>query len=297
MKRVEAISTEELITTWWGKPWIRYLVLALLPIGVIDVAYTLAATSLYGIEVEFNPITQFFLSHNLWLPWSIMNIVGFALFCMLAGSFYLKTRDLPAGPNTMWLSLILALRIGLASYNITYFYIPFLITIYPPLWVGIFMSIVTFVLMDKLLTRRDDITKRSIKSFFTVRLSNFHDRKLIKIATAGAKPMKPVREEVLKTSLQKSVWAKRGVYLTLSVLMIFAMAASIEVIGVFSGLVHWSDANIPYFVFTEFTSRWFLVTLIAIMVFLSFSMYFIVKAFETTEQIQMKVYERPVQSK
>ncbi|NHJ13444.1 MAG: hypothetical protein EAX95_07190 [Candidatus Thorarchaeota archaeon] len=290
MKRFESISTQELITTWWRTPWIRYLVLALLPIGVIDVAYTLAATAIYGIEVEFNPITQLFLFNNLWLPWSIMNIVGFALFCMLAGSYYLITRNQPAGPNTMWLSLILALRIGLAAYNVTYFYIPFLVTIYPPLWVGLFMFIITFALMDKLLTRRDDITKRSVKSFFTVRLSNIHDRKLIKTASAGSKPVKVVKEEVLKTALQKSTWAKRGAYLTLSILMIVAMAGSIEVIGVFSGLINWSDANVPYFVFTEFTSRWFLVTVISIMVFLSFSMYFIIKAFDTTEQMQMDMH-------
>ena len=96
----------------------------------------------------------------------------------------------------MWLSLILALRIGLAAYNVTYFYIPFLVTIYPPLWVGIFMFIVTFVSIDKLLTRRDDITKRSVKSFFTVRLSNIHDRRLIKTASANKKQEEPLKKEL-----------------------------------------------------------------------------------------------------
>jgi hypothetical protein len=254
---------------------------------MIDVAYTLVATDIYGIAVEFNPITRFFLSNNLWLPWSIMNIVGFALFCMLAGSYYLKTRDEPAGPNTMWLSLILALRIGLASYNVTYFYIPFLVTVYPPLWAGLFTFTIMFILMDKLLTRRDDITRRTIKSFFTVRLSNIHDRRLIRNAGAGTKLVEPVKQEVLKTTLQKSVWAKRAAYLTMAVLMIVAMAASIEFIGIFSGLVTWSDTAVPFFVFTEFTSRWFLVTVMGIILFLSFSMYFIVKAFDTPEELPM----------
>ena len=288
MKYLDSISTQELITTWWSKAWIRYLVLMLLPIGMIDVAYTLVATERYGIAVEFNPITRFFLSNNLWLPWAIMNIVGFALFCMLAGSYYLKTRDEAAGPNTMWLSLILALRIGLASYNVTYFYIPFMVTIYPPLWVFLFTFTITFVLMDRLLTRRDDITRRTIKSFFTVRLSNMHDRRLIKTARAGTQIEESAKQEVLKTTLQKSVWAKRGVYLTLAVIMIVAMAGSIEFIGVISGLVEWSDRNVPFYVFTEFTSRWFLATVVGIIVFLSFSMYFIVKAFDTPEGMPME---------
>lgn len=288
MKRMESITTQDLITTWWSKAWIRYLVLALLPIGVIDVAYTLAATAQYGIAVEFNPITRFFLELNLWLPWSIINIVGFALFCMLAGSYYLKARDEVAEVNTMWLSLIIALRVGLATYNVTYFYIPFLVTVYPPLWTGLFMFIVTFSLMDKLLTRRDDISRRTIKSFFTVRLSNIHDRRLIRAARPREQEAEPIEQEVLRTSLEKSTWLKRAFFLTMSGLMIFAMAASIEIIGVFSGLIHWSDANIPYFVFTEFTSRWFLATVIVIMLFLSFSMYFIVKAFDTTEQLSIE---------
>ncbi len=287
MKYMDSITTQELVTHWWSRAWIRNLVFLLLPIGIIDVAYTLVATATYGIAVEFNPITRFFLSNNLWLPWSIMNIVGFALFCMLAGSYYLKTRDEPAGPNTMWLSLILALRIGLASYNITYFYIPFLVTVYPPLWVGLFTFTITFILMDKLLTRRDDITRRTIKSYFTVRLSNIHDRRLIRNASAGTKPVEPVKQEILKTTLQKSVWAKRAAYLTMAVLMIVAMAGSIEFIGVFSGLIAWSDRAVPFYVFTEFTSRWFLVTVVGIILFLSFSMYFIVKAFDTPEELPM----------
>ncbi|MFW9845481.1 MAG: hypothetical protein ACFFD6_01935 [Candidatus Thorarchaeota archaeon] len=290
MKYMESITTQELITTWWSRAWIRNLVLLLIPIGIVDTVYTLVATERYGIAVEFNPITRIFLSYNLWIPWSIMNIVGFALFCMLAGSYYLMTRDQPAGPNTVWLSLILALRIGLASYNVTYFYIPFLITIYPPLWVGLFTFTLTFILIDKMLTRRDDITRRTIKSFFTVRLSNIHDRRLIRTATANAKSEEPVKKEVLKTTLQKSVWAKRAAYLTMAVLMIVAMAGSIEVIGVASGLVQWSETAVPFYVFTEFTSRWFLVTVVGIIVFLSFSMYFIVKAFDTPEELPMDAY-------
>jgi hypothetical protein len=289
MKYMDSMTTQELITTWWSKAWIRNLVFLLIPIGIIDVAYTLAATSIYGIAVEFNPITRFFLSNNLWLPWAILNIVGFALFCMLAGSYYLKSRHEPAGPNTMWLSIILALRIGLASYNITYFYIPFMITIYPPLWVFLFTFTITFVLMDKLLTRTNDISRRTIKSFFTVRLSNLHDRRLIRTANAGVKREEPAafKQEKLKTTLQKSVWAKRGVYLTLAVLMIVAMAGSIEFIGVSSGLIHWSEEHVPFYVFTEYTSRWFLVSVAGIMIFLSFSMYFIVKAFDTPEDMRI----------
>ncbi|MFQ5833341.1 MAG: hypothetical protein ACE5H4_11600 [Candidatus Thorarchaeota archaeon] len=286
MKYMGDISIRELCTTWWSKAWIRVIVLALIPIGIIDVCYTLLATELYGVAIEFNPITRFLLANNLWLVWSLMNIVGFSLFCMLAGSYYLHTRNNLQGPNTLWLSLILALRLGLAVYNTTYFYIPFVLTIYPPLWTGLFTFTSTFVVMDKLLTRRVDITRRSIKSYFTVRLSNIQDARLIRTATADAPKLEaPARKKVVKTSVQKSTWVKRGVYITLGLLVAVAMGWVIEVIGVFTGLTSWSERYGWLFFFNELSGRGFLLSIVGILAVMSVSMYFIIRAFETTEDL------------
>jgi hypothetical protein len=286
MTSLADITIRELCTTWWSKTWIRVIVLLLIPIGIVDVYYTLLATDLYGVAVEFNPITRFFLGNDLWVPWSIMNIVGFSLFCMLAGSYYLHTRSNLEGPNTLWLSLIIALRLGLAIYNITYFYIPFVVTVYPPLWTGVFTFTITFVVMDKLLTRRDDITSRSIKNYFTVRLSNIDDARMIRAAGPGEpKPVEAAIAPAPKSTLQKSVWAKRGVYLVLGVVMILAMGWIIEVIGVLTGLAEWSSRYGAIVFFNELSGRGFLLSMVGVLSVASISMYFIIKAFETTEEL------------
>jgi len=286
MTYLRDLTIRELSTTWWSKPWIRTIVLLLIPIGIVDVYYTLLATDRYGVDVEFNPITRFFLGNDLWLPWAIMNIIGFSLFCMLAGSYYLHTRGNLEGPNTLWLSLIIALRLGLAVYNITYFYIPFVVTVYPPLWTGVFTFTITFVAMDKLLTRRDDITQRSIKSYFTVRLSNIEDARMIRAAGPG---MQTLEEDAIppapKSALQKNVWAKRGVYLVLGVVMILAMGWIVEVIGVVTGLAEWSERYGAFVFFNELSGRGFLLSMVGVLSVASISMYFIIKAFETTEEL------------
>jgi len=286
MTYLRDLTIRELSTTWWSKPWIRTIVLLLIPIGIVDVYYTLLATDRYGVDVEFNPITRFFLGNDLWLPWAIMNIIGFSLFCMLAGSYYLHTRGNLEGPNTLWLSLIIALRLGLAVYNITYFYIPFVVTVYPPLWTGVFTFTITFVAMDKLLTRRDDITQHSIKSYFTVRLSNIEDARMIRAAGPG---MQTLEEDAIppapKSALQKNVWAKRGVYLVLGVVMILAMGWIVEVIGVVTGLAEWSERYGAFVFFNELSGRGFLLSMVGVLSVASISMYFIIKAFETTEEL------------
>ena len=286
MTSLADISIRELCTTWWSKTWIRVIVLLLIPIGVVDVYYTLLAIERYGVEVEFNPITRLFLGNDLWLPWAIMNIIGFSLFCMLAGSYYLHTRGNLEGPNTLWLSLIIALRLGLAVYNITYFYVPFVVTVYPPLWTGVFTFTIAFVALDKLLTRRSDITQRSIRSYFTVRLSNIEDARMIRAAGPGEqKPKEAAIPPPPRSTLQRNVWAKRGVYLVLGVVMILAMGWIIEVIGVVTGLAEWSERYGAFVFFNELSGRGFLLSMVGVLSVASISMYFIIKAFETTEEL------------
>jgi hypothetical protein len=183
----------------------------------------------------------------------------------------------------MWLSVIIALRGGLAAYNITYFYVPFIVTIYPPLWMFLFVFISVFMLMDKLLTRRDDVTWRGFRDFFAVRRSNIDDARLIRSAGGLEKPTED--QPKLKTTIQKSVWAKRSVYLMLSLLMIVALGWVIEFIGIVTGLVNWSEQHGWYFYFDVTAGRYFLVSMLGIIIVISFSMFFIMKAFEVEEEM------------
>ncbi|MHA2003092.1 MAG: hypothetical protein ACW975_01995 [Candidatus Thorarchaeota archaeon] len=282
-QNLKSMTIRDLTTLWWSKGWIRALVILLFPIGAIDVVYTLLAIDIYGVAVEFNPITRFFVGNGLWLPWSILNIMGFALFCMLAGSYYLHTRTRLEGPDTLWLSSIIALRVCLAAYNITYFYIPFVLTIYPPLWIGLFTFILVFMTLDRLLTRRDDLTWRGIRDFFAVRRSNIEDARLIRSAGVPPESKEPVPK--LKTTIQKSVWAKRSVYLLLSMLMVVAMGWVIEFLAIAMGIVTWSEQHGWFFYFDVTAGRFFVVSLLGIIFVLSLSMFFIMKAFSVEEEM------------
>jgi hypothetical protein len=150
---------------------VRFLVVLLFPVGIIDAAFTLATTWELGLEVEFNPIVRYLIAANLWLPWALLDIIGFALFSMLAGSYYLHTRNNPGGPDTTWITLIFALRVSMATYNVTYYYIPFVVAVYPPFWTSILVFALTYFGLGRVLNRRTDISQRGIIQYFRNRIN------------------------------------------------------------------------------------------------------------------------------
>lgn len=291
MRSLSTITPKQFCTMWWGTRWIRNLVLLLIPVGIIDASFTLLVTWQLGWEIEFNPITQFFLSAGLWPVWALMNIGGFALFTMLAGSYYLHTRKDIRGPDSSWLALIIALRVAMAAYNVTYYFIPFYISLYPPIWIGFTMFVLSFIMFDKLLSRTDDFSWRDFKRQLKGRIGSVRDARLIRAATRDAPPGEPTRIATIeRTSTQPTAprtWLKRIAYLGGAAMALILMTMVIDFIGTASGLVAASDLG-PWIVLTDFEGRWFIVELCVILFFIGLSMVMIVKAFDTLEEVAPK---------
>ncbi|MFW9804803.1 MAG: hypothetical protein ACFFFC_19260 [Candidatus Thorarchaeota archaeon] len=292
MRHLNSITPRQLCTLWWSTRWVRYLVLSLIPVGVIDAAYTLLTTWELGVEIEFNPVTRFFLYSDLWLAWAIMNVFGFAIFSMMTGSYYLHTRSNPEGPDTSLFSLIIAFRVAVATYNITYYYIPFIVAVYPPFWTSIFMFALTYFGIGRVLNRRTDISQQGIIQYFRNRINNIKDRRLI--STAGrhssdsqtAAPAETQRKSegtlasIEELPTQRRSWSKRIGYLTLASLAMVSMLWMLDIVGVVTGLYTFRD-QYPIVFINTLVGRGLVATLIVVLSFIAISMYMIIKAFDT----------------
>jgi len=297
MKNLSTITPRELFTGWWAVRWVRALVLMLIPIGIIDTLYTIGMTEIYGYEVEFNPITRELLAAGYWLPWSFFNIMGFTFFCMMAGSYYLHTRSRPSGPDTFTLSIVIALRIAMVGYNVTFYYLPWVAgMVYPPFWAGGFTFILSLYLMNKLLKRQYDISWSQTKYYFTSRITNYRDAKLItstgvrqRVTTSTKNWNRETKHEIAATLPKvtkvwwKRAWIKRIAYLGGSLFTFVFMGISLQLISEFTGLSRWSDSHGPFFVLNEVTGPPVMASFLAIIVFISISLVFIFKAFSTTD--------------
>ncbi|MFX1484097.1 MAG: hypothetical protein ACFFCP_13030 [Promethearchaeota archaeon] len=300
MKDLSTITPRELFTEWWTERWVRALVLILIPIGVVDAAFTLLMTQEYGIEVEFNPITRELLAAGLWLPWSLINILGFTFFCMMAGSYYLHTRLRHEGPDTFYLSLVIAFRVAMTTYNVTFFYIPFVGgMVYPPFWTSSFSFLLTLYLMNKLLKRRYDVSWFQTKYYFKSRLDNRRDAKLI--SSSGVEKQvtpsdhnwdKELKDEIASSQPKKRVpwfkhvWFKRVAYLFGSAISFLFMGMVIQVISDFSGLSAYGRSH-TYFILNDITGPPIMASFITIIFFTGLSLALIFKAFSTTQELEI----------
>jgi len=296
MKNLSTITLNELFTGWWTERWVRGFVLMLIPIGIIDTVFTLAMTSLYGFEVEFNPITRELLAAGLWFPWAIINVLGFTFFCMMAGSYYLYTRSRPGGPDTLALSFVIALRVAMVGYNVTFYYIPWAGgMVYPPFWSAAISFLVTIYWMNKLLNRRYDISWAQTKHTLRSRYDNYRDAKLItstgirKRVTTSSRNWNQeskidIKNEIPKTMRVwwKGTWLKRVLYISGAFVSILMIGLSIQVINDITGLSSYSE-GVNYFVLNEVTGPPFMASFLAIIFFMGISLGLIFKAFSESE--------------
>lgn len=301
MKDLSSLTVKELFSEWWHVKWVRLLVLLLVPIGIIDTIYTIGMTQIYGVEIEFNPITREFLAAGYWLPWSLINILGFTFFCMMAGSYYLHTRFRPGGPDTFALSFVIALRITMVAYNVAFYYMPWAGgMVYPPFWSAFFSFALSLYLMNKLLKRQYDISWAQTKYDLTSRLVNYKDQKLI--ASTGLKSRIPtstrdsninVEQELVKSfsGSQKphwgTTWIKRLVYLSCSLLSFILMGVILQFISDVSGLSRWSQIHGPFFILNEVTGPPVMASIFVIIGFIGLSLAFIFKAFSTADEMDL----------
>lgn len=299
MREMSTISPTGMASLWWSVRWVRGLVLMLMPVGVVDTIYTVLMAIEYGPEIEFNPITRWFLAVGLWPIWAIINIGGYTFFCMLAGSYYLHTRNHPSGPDTFWLSLIISLRIAMTAYNVTFFYLPIVITVYPPLWIGLFAFCSSLYLTSRLFRRQQDLNWRDATLFISSRLESRYDAQLIRDAGGGAsrnndissKNPTPRIESVPpdfqeQESMKPTFWIKRLAYFTGFILSFVGMAVSINIVAVLFDFARW-QYDVPEF--TPYTGPIFMGSFVIILFFIGLSIYFLFKAFSIVPEGELKV--------
>ncbi len=288
MREISTISPVKMATDWWSVRWVRGLVIMLIPVGMVDSVYTIVMALEYGPEIEFNPITRWFLANSLWPLWAIINIMGYTFFCMLAGSYYLHTRNHPSGPDTFWLSLIISLRIGMTAYNVTFFYIPIVVTVYPPFWVGFLAFCGSLYLTNNLFRRKQDLSWRGATSFVSSRLDSWYDSKLIRDAKTGltqnedlsSERPKPMSESDTSNfqetrSKKNRIWIKRLAYFAGFPLSILGMVVTLNIFAVLANFESWQR---EFTVINALTGPVFMASFIAILFFIGLSMYFVFKA-------------------
>jgi hypothetical protein len=296
LKDLSTITTKELLTGWWGENWVRGLVLLLIPVGVIDVAFTLSMTIRYGPEIEFNPITREMLAAGFWLPWAIINILGFTFFCMIAGSYYLHSRIKPGGPDTSWLTVVISLRIAMMIYNVTYYYFPFAGgMVYPPFWTGSLSFLMALFILNRLLKSEYDVSWSQTVYYFKSWFNNRRDERLLRAAgvrdkeSQAAISQKMIRQESMssiskvKTPWWKGVAIKRLGLVGAAAFSYVLMGFTIQLISDATGLSRWSEFNVPFFVINEDTGPGIMASFIAIIFFIGVSLYLIFKAFSISE--------------
>ena len=290
LQQLNAISTRDVFTLWWSKRWIRFLVIALIPIGIVDAIFTLNAVMVYGVEIEINPFVRTMISSGQWLAWALIDISAFSVFCMLLGSYYLHTRTGKSGSSIFWLSFIVALRVGMVAYNITFLYLPMLgNSVHPPFLNFFASTIITFGVMNWLLNRKTDISIAGIKMYFRYRLDRIHDRRLLRSVRSDMKSdmveVSPVEQPTLLVTGTTRSRIGRGLYLILSFVSFGMMFVVLDLILRYSGWMGWESDYGNYLVFKPEAAMGFVISFGVILFFLGTCMALIFKAFGSSEEI------------
>ncbi|MFQ6085112.1 MAG: hypothetical protein ACE5OY_02450 [Candidatus Bathyarchaeia archaeon] len=102
----------EYLTLWWVNPFVRFLVLCMALVGVLDSLYTLLLVGKYGLYGEANLLIRWFFERNLELMWAALNILITFLGAGVIGSF-LITLESPTArfPTITVLSTMVTVRV------------------------------------------------------------------------------------------------------------------------------------------------------------------------------------------
>jgi hypothetical protein len=285
---ITRITSRDLFTLWWTRRWVRILVLGLLPVAFIDSYYTILLVNRFGAEAEVNPVGSYMLGIGQWWLWTAFNLIGFALFCMLSGSYYLSVRKYQDTPNTLLFSLLLSLRIGMAAYNVTFYYVESVAAGYPPFWISILVTGISLIFLNRLFTMKHDLSWKRFKAQVRSRIDDLRDRRLIgaarkhseesTIMSPGLNVQSQPPQGIPRISGRR-VLAKRLGYVGLWVVTLAATFYIMELTMYISGIWEWYTRPRGW----VSLDSWFLVFFVQILVFVGVSIYFIYKAFDVHE--------------
>jgi hypothetical protein len=274
-----------MFSLWWQEKWVRGLVLAISPIGLIDAVYTVLLFQAHGAEFEYNPIVRFALTTYWGAVWIVADIVSFVLFAMIAGSYYLHTRHSIFENHTGWLSGLVGLRVGAALYNVTLFYgNP------EPVFWGALAALATYFFSEKLLTRDRDISIKGFKNYCINKYDRVHDHLIIRgINPEIKKDVESlnddrIEEAPMEIKTAKQVWLKRAGYITLAIATFVSVPFILTEFARATGGLYWSDLfsrTTPWG--NPLTASTFIGAFIIILILMGVSIMFLMRAFDETE--------------
>ena len=282
---LSTMSSRQMFSLWWQEKWVRGLVLAISPIGLIDAVYTVLLFQAHGAEFEYNPIVRFALTTYWGVIWIVADIVSFVLFAMIAGSYYLHTRRSIFENHTGWLSGLVGLRVGAALYNVTLFYgNP------EPVFWGALAALATYFFSEKLLARDRDISIKGFKSYWRNKYDRVHDH----LITRGIDPEKNkdvdplnddrIEEKTMETKTARLVWLKRAGYIALAIATFVSVPFILTEFARATGGLYWSDlfsGTTPWG--NPLTAGTFIGAFIIILILMAVSIIFLTRAFDETE--------------
>lgn len=276
-----------MFTLWLDEPWVRNLVLLLTPVGFIDATFTVFLFRSIGAEFEYNPFVRGVLQSEWWGVWFLIDAISFFLFIMMAGSYYLHTRNSLVNNRINLVSGLVALRVGLAAHNVIRFF-----GLFPGVLGGIMIGLITFIIMDSLLDRTSDVSWEGFKQWWKHKADRYHDSRLIKRAQKKdvGEATKLDDEIEVKSEVEQpvgiesgSVWRKRALYIFSALALFIIMPYFLVFIGDLTGATSFTDIYGPMVFWNELSAPAFLLGFVAICVFTAGIMYLVLRSFEITE--------------
>jgi hypothetical protein len=293
-KKTEKLSTmtpHQMFTLWWREPWVRNLVLILSPLGIIDATFTVLLFNRLGNDFEVNPLVRFALQSEWWFIWFFIDAFSFFIFIMMAGSYYLHTRNSLINNRIGVVSGLVAIRMGLAMHNVIRFQGSF-----PAVFCGLITGLVSFVIVDSLLDRTSDVSWHGFKQWLKYRNDRRHDEKLMKKVSREKRGDEMQLEEKIEKEIDseiakseeapksgQGIWRKRALYILGAIAVFLLMPYFLEFLANITGVTAFTDIYGPLVFWNQLSAPAFLLGFVSICIFTAVIMYLILKSFEVQE--------------
>ncbi|MFW9788794.1 MAG: hypothetical protein ACFFE2_00840 [Candidatus Thorarchaeota archaeon] len=286
-RKFSTMTSHQMFTLWWEQRWVRNLVLLLTPVGIVDATFTVLLFNELGHGFEFNPLVQIALQTQWWIVWFFVDAISFFLFIMMAGSYYLYTRNSAVDNKTGLVSGLVALRVALAAHNVIRFH-----GVFPAVFGGFMFGSVTFIIMDSLLDRTNDVSWEGFKQWWTHRMDRRHDQKLMKRTVRASKGDISKMDEVVEKEIDAEIsraegygspWKKRVIYLLAAIALFLFMPYFLVFLGEVSGVTAFTDIYGPLVFWNELSAPAFLMGFVSICIFTAVIMYLVLRSFDVQE--------------
>ncbi len=275
---LSSMSVKELFSAWWSERWVRALVISLSPLGLMDALFTIHLSQKYGVELEYNPMVRLALTSDWWIVWLAVNTVSFSVFAMIIGSYYLHTRGNTFGKGMQWIAALVGFRVGLLFHSIFMYY-----GVSQSIFWGIMSMLLSFFLLDSLLSREKDISWSGFIWFWRAKFNRLHDWKLTRGNVKPKRTMDSKEQPIEQISISRGILLRKVGYISLALLIFVSVPFILSIVSVLMGGPSWSKASGSGFYWSEPTGRILVGGFFVTLVMFSFIMYFMLDAFGASE--------------